>query len=261
MDRKVITLDVNDSRRDAAVRPYDLLLDVIREDLNLTGTKRGCDMGTCGCCTVQIDGQPRLSCLTLALEAEGKEITTIEGLPEKDGTLHPLQECWAEAGASQCGFCSPGFLMCASKLLRDTPRPTRAQIEEAVSGNVCRCTGFVKIVEAIEKASKAVVDKLVTGNYLAKINTAAGSATAEGRIIKVDGQRAWINLGGAAGLKVGDTFDIYAIGEELIDPDTGAKLGADEKQTGSGQVTEIQEKFAIITFTGTAKAKDTIRKK
>jgi curli biogenesis system outer membrane secretion channel CsgG len=115
--------------------------------------------------------------------------------------------------------------------------------------------------EAIEKASKAVVDKLVTGNYLAKINTAAGSATAEGRIIKVDGQRAWINLGGAAGLKVGDKFDIYAIGEELIDPDTGAKLGAEEKQTGSGQVTDIQEKFAIITFTGTAKAKDTIRKK
>lgn len=115
--------------------------------------------------------------------------------------------------------------------------------------------------EAIEKASKAVVAKLTTGNYLAKVGTAAGSAVAEGRIIKVDGQRAWINLGSSAGLKVGDKFNIVAVGEELIDPDTGAKLGAEEKQTGDGEVTEVQEKFAIMTFTGTAKAKDTIRKK
>jgi curli biogenesis system outer membrane secretion channel CsgG len=115
--------------------------------------------------------------------------------------------------------------------------------------------------ETIEKASKAVVEKLVTGNYLAKIGTAAGSATAEGRIIKVDGNRAWVNLGASAGLKMGDKFNIVAVGEELIDPDTGAKLGAEEKQTGSGEVTEVQEKFAIITFTGAAKAKDTIRKK
>jgi hypothetical protein len=115
--------------------------------------------------------------------------------------------------------------------------------------------------EAIEKASKAVVAKLTTGNYLAKIGTAMGSAVAEGRIIKVDGQRAWINLGQAAGLKVGDKFTIVAVGEELIDPDTGAKLGAEEKETGSGEVSEVQEKFAIITFTGAAKAKDTIRKK
>jgi curli biogenesis system outer membrane secretion channel CsgG len=115
--------------------------------------------------------------------------------------------------------------------------------------------------EAIEKASKAVVDKLVTGTYLAKIGSAAGSAVAEGRIIKVDGDKAWINLGASAGLKVGDAFNIIAVGEELIDPDTGAKLGADEKETGSGTVTEVQEKYAIITFTGTAKAKDTIRKK
>jgi curli biogenesis system outer membrane secretion channel CsgG len=115
--------------------------------------------------------------------------------------------------------------------------------------------------EAIEKASKAVVDKLVTGTYLAKIGSAAGSAVAEGRIIKVDADKAWINLGASAGLKVGDAFNIIAVGEELIDPDTGAKLGADEKETGSGTVTEVQEKYAIITFTGTAKAKDTIRKK
>lgn len=115
--------------------------------------------------------------------------------------------------------------------------------------------------EAIEKASKAIVAKLTTGDYLAKIGSAAGSAVAEGRIIKVDGSRAWINLGSAAGLKVGDTFNIVAVGEELIDPDTGAKLGAEEKQTGTGEVAEVQEKFAIMTITGTAKPKDTIRKK
>lgn len=143
----------------------------------------------------------------------------------------------------------------------------------AADGQVKKGGGFVRgtslsrdaewgiASEAIEKASKAVVTKLTTGNYLAKIGSAAGSAVAEGRIIKVDGQRAWINLGASAGLKIGDKFNIVAVGEELIDPDTGAKLGAEEKQTGSGEVTEVQEKFAIMTFTGAAKAKDTIRKK
>ena len=115
--------------------------------------------------------------------------------------------------------------------------------------------------EAIEKASKAIVAKLASPDYLAKVGSAAGSAVAEGRIIKVDGNRAWINLGSAAGLKVGDSFNIVAVGEELIDPDTGAKLGAEEKQTGTGVVAEVQEKFAIMTVSGTAKAKDTIRKK
>ena len=146
-------------------------------------------------------------------------------------------------------------------------------IAVAADGQVKKGGGFVRgtslsrdaewgiASEAIEKASKAVVDKLMTGNYLAKIGSAAGSAVAEGRIIKVDGQRAWVNLGAAAGLKVGDKYNIIAVGEELIDPDTGAKLGAEEKQTGTGEVAEVQEKFAIITFTGTAKAKDTIRKR
>ena len=143
----------------------------------------------------------------------------------------------------------------------------------AETGNVKKGGGFFKgtslsrdaewgiASEAIEKASKAIVTKLTTGNYLAKIGSAAGSAVAEGRIIKVDGNRAWINLGAGAGLKAGDTFNIVAVGEELIDPDTGAKLGAEEKQTGTGVVAEVQEKFAIMTITGTAKAKDTIRKK
>lgn len=151
MSRVVLRTNVNGRAVEALVQPSDVLLDVIREDLALPGTKRGCDMGTCGCCTVLVDGEPRLSCLTLAVEAEGRSITTIEGVPD-DGVLSPLQECWAEAGASQCGFCTPGFVMTATSLLEKTPSPSRAQIEEAISGNVCRCTGFVKIVEAIEKA-------------------------------------------------------------------------------------------------------------
>ena len=146
-------------------------------------------------------------------------------------------------------------------------------ISIAETGQVKKGGGFVRgtslsrdaewgiASEAIEKASKAIVAKLATPDYLAKVSGAAGSAVAEGRIIKVDGNRAWINLGSAAGLKVGDAFNIVAVGEELIDPDTGAKLGAEEKQTGTGVVAEVQEKFAIMTVTGTAKAKDTIRKK
>jgi curli biogenesis system outer membrane secretion channel CsgG len=145
-------------------------------------------------------------------------------------------------------------------------------ISIAETGQVKKGGGFVRgtslsrdaewgiASEAIEKVSKAIVAKLTTGDYLAKIGSAAGSAVAEGRIIKVDGNRAWINLGSASGLKVGDKFNIIAVGEALIDPDTGAKLGAEEKQTGAGEVSEVQEKFAIMTITGTAKAKDTIRK-
>jgi carbon-monoxide dehydrogenase small subunit len=152
MDRKVITLDVNDSRRDAAVRPYDLLLDVLREDLGLTGTKRGCDMGTCGCCTVLVDGRAKLSCLTLALDAVGTKITTVEGL-KCGATLHPLQKAWATTGGSQCGFCTPGFLMTSKALLDENPRPSEAEIREALSGNVCRCTGYVKIIEAVRMAA------------------------------------------------------------------------------------------------------------
>jgi carbon-monoxide dehydrogenase small subunit len=152
MDRKVISLDVNDSRREVAVRPYDLLLDVLREDLNLTGTKRGCDMGTCGCCTVLIDGRARLSCLTLAQGAVGTRITTVEGL-KCGAALHPLQKAWATTGGSQCGFCTPGFLMTSKALLDENPRPSDAEIREALSGNMCRCTGYVKIIEAVKMAS------------------------------------------------------------------------------------------------------------
>ncbi|MBI4869360.1 MAG: (2Fe-2S)-binding protein [Candidatus Wallbacteria bacterium] len=151
--RVLLELEVNGLRQQAAVRPYDVLLDVLREELNLTGTKRGCDMGTCGCCTVLVEGKPVLSCLTLALQCEGKRITTVEGL--KEGThLHPLQECFAEAGGSQCGFCTPGFLMTCTALLEKNPEPSVEEIKSAISGNLCRCTGYVKIVEAIQVSAE-----------------------------------------------------------------------------------------------------------
>lgn len=148
VNKRLVNLNVNGSTYEIAVRPYDVLLDVIRENLNLTGTKRGCDMGTCGCCTVIIDGRARLSCLTPVLEAVGREITTIEGL-KCDGELHPLQRAFAENGGSQCGFCTAGFIMTAKAYLDKHAQPSRGEIEEAISGNLCRCTGYIKIVDAI----------------------------------------------------------------------------------------------------------------
>ncbi|HYA57450.1 MAG TPA: (2Fe-2S)-binding protein [Thermoplasmata archaeon] len=130
-----------------------VLLDLLRDDLRLTGTKRGCDLGTCGCCTVLVDGRPTLSCLTLARLIEGREVTTIEGLSPPQG-LSPVQRAFVENGATQCGFCTPGFVMTATALLRENPHPTRAEIERAVSGNLCRCTGYTKILDAIEAASR-----------------------------------------------------------------------------------------------------------
>jgi carbon-monoxide dehydrogenase small subunit len=125
-----------------------ILLDLLREDLNLTGTKRGCDLGTCGCCTVLIDGRPTLSCLTLARLADGHVITTIEGVTPP-GELNAVQRAFVEHGATQCGFCTPGFVMTAVALLRDHPHPSRDEVIRAISGNLCRCTGYTKIVEAV----------------------------------------------------------------------------------------------------------------
>ena len=130
-----------------------LLLDLLRDDLRLTGTKRGCDLGTCGCCTVLLDGRPTLSCLTLARQVEGRSVTTIEGVTPAQG-LSPVQRAFVEHGATQCGFCTPGFVVTATALLQQHPRPSREQIERAISGNLCRCTGYRKIVEAIEAASR-----------------------------------------------------------------------------------------------------------
>ncbi|HZU67376.1 MAG TPA: (2Fe-2S)-binding protein [Ktedonobacteraceae bacterium] len=151
--RELITLHVNGERREVAVLPHHTLLEVLREDLGLTGTKHGCELGECGACTVLIDGIPMLSCLTLPLEVQESEITTIEGL-EQNGKLHPLQETFAELGAAQCGYCTPGILLSGAALLQANPRPTREQIKDALAGNLCRCTGYTKIYEAVESAAE-----------------------------------------------------------------------------------------------------------
>lgn len=145
---KVINLRVNRVEHELAVRPYETLARVLREKLNLTGTKIGCEEGDCGACTVLLDGRPVSSCLVLAVQAQGHEITTIEGLAE-NGRLHPLQQAFVEHGAIQCGFCSPGMILTAKALLDENPHPDEAQIRHAISGNLCRCTGYEKIVEAI----------------------------------------------------------------------------------------------------------------
>lgn len=153
---RLLRLKLNGHSREVYSRDAATLLDVLREECGLTGTKRGCDLGTCGCCAVQIDGEPTLSCLTLAAEVEGKEVRTVEGLGDGE-KFAPLQEAWADAGASQCGFCSPGFLMAADALLARNPDPSRNEIREALAGNLCRCTGYVKIVDAVERCAKESV--------------------------------------------------------------------------------------------------------
>lgn len=154
MNKVLLTLRVNGVEHTVAAPENALLLDVLRETMGLTGTKRGCDMGTCGCCTVNVDGEARLSCLTLAKTAQGKEVTTVEGLTPKDGSMHPIQEAFCNLGGSQCGFCTPGFIMTTNALLRTTPDPTRDEIREAISGNMCRCTGYIKILDAIESRAR-----------------------------------------------------------------------------------------------------------
>ena len=143
---------VNGELREFAAYSTRTLLEVLREDLALPGTKHGCEVGECGTCTVLIDGQPALSCLLLPAELEGQHITTIEGMGEA-ATLDPLQAAFADLGAAQCGYCTPGILLVAKSLLEEHPHPTRAQIEEALGGNLCRCTGYLKIFEAIEQAA------------------------------------------------------------------------------------------------------------
>ena len=169
-----ITLNINGDDYNVSVKPSDTLLDTLRDGLGLTGTKKGCESGDCGCCTVLVDGQPVDSCIFPAFKAQGREVLTIEGLapgwathgtapsdshPTEEPsqpTLHPLQQAFIDYGAVQCGFCTPGMLMTARALLDDNPRPTREEIRDAISGNLCRCTGYRKIVDAIEEAADVI---------------------------------------------------------------------------------------------------------
>jgi carbon-monoxide dehydrogenase small subunit len=147
-----LQFNLNGERVEVAFAPHKTLLEVLREDLALTGTKHGCELGECGVCTVLIDGQPMLSCLFLGLDAEGRSVTTIEGMAP-DGRLHPLQHTFADLGAAQCGYCTPGFLLTAKQLVEKNPNPSRSEICEALAGNLCRCTGYLKIYEAVELAA------------------------------------------------------------------------------------------------------------
>jgi aerobic-type carbon monoxide dehydrogenase small subunit (CoxS/CutS family) len=152
-DAKVkIALTVNGERTEVAFAPHKTLLEVLREDLSLTGTKHGCELGECGTCTVLLDGTPVLSCLVLGLACAEQSVRTVEGMAQ-GGKLHPLQETFADLGAAQCGYCTPAFLLTAEALLAENPAPTRAEIKDALAGNLCRCTGYIKIYEAVELAA------------------------------------------------------------------------------------------------------------
>ncbi len=147
-----LRLRVNGEETPTSFAPYKTLLEVLREDLNLMGTKHGCELGECGACAVLVDGEPQLSCLLLALDCEGRAIETVEGMA-RGAELHPLQAAFADLGAAQCGYCTPGILMTAQALLAKEKSPSRERIKEAISGNLCRCTGYQQIYEAIEEAA------------------------------------------------------------------------------------------------------------
>ena len=151
--KRLITLTVNGTPYEVAIEPRQSLLQLLREELHLTGTKEGCSEGECGACTVLLDGKTVASCLIFALEAQGRDVTTIEGLAHGD-QLHPVQKAFAEYGAVQCGFCTPGMILAAKALLDSNPHPTEAEIRQGIAGNLCRCTGYVKIVEAIQAAAR-----------------------------------------------------------------------------------------------------------
>ncbi len=153
--KQVINLIVNEHEYELLVPSNQTLLDLLRDQLGLTGTKRGCDSGECGACTVLLDGIPFLSCVTLAAEVDGKKIQTIEGLAKGD-EFHPVQKAFVEHGAVQCGFCIPGMVLSAKALLESNPNPTVEEIKKGISGNLCRCTGYAKIIQAIQSAAQEV---------------------------------------------------------------------------------------------------------
>ena len=150
--RTHVSFEVNGEPADVSFAPHKTLLEVLREDLGLTGTKHGCELGECGTCTVLVDGTPVLSCLVLGIACQGRKVETVEGMATGP-TLHPLQRAFADLGAAQCGYCTPGFLLAAQALLAENPKPAREEIKQALSGNLCRCTGYIKIYEAVELAA------------------------------------------------------------------------------------------------------------
>jgi len=151
--KQILSFTVNDEPVDVAVQPYMTLLDALREDLGLTGPKEGCGTGDCGACTVHLDGMPVASCLVLALQARGRSVRTIEGLA-RAGELHPLQDAFVRHGVPQCGFCIPGVLMAAAAVLAETPKPSEEEIRYGIAGNLCRCTGYTKMIAAISEAAQ-----------------------------------------------------------------------------------------------------------
>jgi len=156
--KQILSCIVNGETVEVLVQPYVTLLDALREDLNLTGPKEGCGTGDCGACTVHLDGEPVASCLMLAMQARGHEVRTIEGLA-RAGTLHPLQDAFVRLGVPQCGFCIPGVLMAATALLAENPHPTEVQIRYGIAGNLCRCTGYTKMLAAITEVAGALPAK------------------------------------------------------------------------------------------------------
>ena len=154
MSKSVVSFTVNGEAREIVVAPNRSLLDALRTEAGLTGTKKGCDVGECGSCTILMNGQPVNACLVLAAEADGADIITVEGLQATDGTPHRLQDCFMQCGAAQCGFCTPGILVAAKALLDRNPAPTTDEIRFAIAGNICRCTGYSKIIDAIALAAQ-----------------------------------------------------------------------------------------------------------
>jgi len=160
--KQILHLHVNGEEQEVLAPIHHTLLEVLREELDLTGTKHGCELGECGACTVLVDGLPTLSCLTLPIEVQGTAITTVEGLA-RESEMHPLQVAFAENGAAQCGYCTPGILMSATALLDKTPEPTEADVRQALSGNLCRCTGYTKIIDAVLQAGRDMKLKRAVG--------------------------------------------------------------------------------------------------
>ncbi len=153
-----LALRVNGEDRQTSAPPQATLLEILRENLSLTGTKHGCELGECGACAVLVDGKAMLSCLVLGLECEGRDIVTIEGVAGDSGDLHPLQAAFADLGGAQCGYCTPAMVLTARELLDHDPEPTRARIAEALAGNICRCTGYIQIIDAVERAAAELRD-------------------------------------------------------------------------------------------------------